>query len=165
MFEVCAVIKACEIPEFKLALERQRELQVEQAHSVNALRVLKAGLKDFVKSADKMDREFDEKISASKKDFAAKQELVRLKAANLEAVAKRKAEATAQAAQLQAVIAAQPPGVTNGAVLPPSSHQFWDSKVCQTNETSVRMLDLVPGSMFAPISPLSLLPSPAPSAS
>jgi hypothetical protein len=158
MFEACAVLKDCEIPEFKLALERQRELQVEQAHSVQALRVLKAGLKDFVKSADKMDKEFDEKISACKKDFAAKQELVRLKAANLEAVSKRKAEATQQAAQLQAIISSLPPGVTNGVVLSPSSHQFWDSKVYQTKETSVQMLGLVPGSMFAPSPPPPLLP-------
>lgn len=169
MFEACAIIKACEIPEFKLALEHQRELQVEQEHSVKALRILKAGLKDFIKSADKMDRDFDEKISASKKDFAYKQELVRMKAANAEAVAKRKADANEQAAQLHAIISSQPPGVTNGALLPPSSHQFWDSKLFHTSETSIQMHGLVPGSTFAippPSHPTFLTPCsiPPPSA-
>lgn len=101
MFDACAIIKTCAIPEFALALDQQRELQVEQAHSVKALRVLKAGLKDFVKSAGKMDHDFDEKITAAKKDFALKQELVRMKAANLQAVAQRKSDAQAQAEHLQ----------------------------------------------------------------
>jgi hypothetical protein len=160
LFEACAIIKACEIPEFKLALERQRELQVEQEHSVKALRVLKAGLKDFVKSADKMDRDFDEKIAASKKDFALRQELVRLKAANLEAIARRKAEANEQAAQLQSIISSLPSGVTNGVVVPPSTHQFWDSKTFQTSESSVLMHGLVPGSTAAPSAPPPPPPSP-----
>ena len=119
MFDACAIIQACSIPEFASALEQQRELQVEQAHSVKALRVLKAGLKDFVKSAEKMDHDFDVKIAAAKKDFALKQELVRMKAANLQAVAKRKLDAQEQAQQLQAIISSQPPGVANGVVLPP----------------------------------------------
>ena len=119
MFDACAVMQACSIPEFASALEQQRELQVEQAHSVKALRVLKAGLKDFVKSAEKMDQDFDEKITAAKKDFALKQELVRMKAANLQAVAKRKLDAQEQAQHLQAIISSQPPGVANGVVLPP----------------------------------------------
>ena len=101
MFDACAIIKTCAIPEFALALDQQRELQVEHAHSVKALRVLKAGLKDFVKSAGKMDHDFDEKITAAKKDFALKQELVRMKAANLQAVAQRKSDAQAQAEHLQ----------------------------------------------------------------
>lgn len=101
LFEACAIIKVCAIPEFALALDQQRELQVEQAHSVKALRVLKAGLKDFVKSAGKMDHDFDEKIAAAKKDFALKQELVRMKAANLQAVAQRKLDAQEQAEHLQ----------------------------------------------------------------
>ena len=101
MFDACAIIKTCAIPEFALALDHQRELQVEQAHSVKALRVLKAGLKDFVKSAEKMDHDFDEKIAAAKKDFALKQELVRMKAANLQAVAQRKLDAQEQAEHLQ----------------------------------------------------------------
>ncbi len=155
MFEAVAIMQTCEIPEFKRALEQQRLLQVEQAHSVKALRVLKAGLKDFIKSADKMDRDFDEKIAASKKDVAYKQELMRLKAANAAAVAQRKAEANEQAAQLQAIISSQPPGITNGVVLPPSSHQFWDSKVFQTGETSVHMQGLVPGSTCASSPPAS----------
>ena len=159
MFEACAVIKACEIPEFKLLLERQRELQVEQQHSIKALRVLKAGLKDFMKSAEKMDRDFDEKIQASKKDFALRQELVRLKADNLEAIAQRKSDATAQAALLQGIIASQPAGATNGSVLPPSSHKYWDSKLCQTNQTSVQMSELVPGSTSASPSPFPLVVS------
>jgi hypothetical protein len=160
MFEARATITACEIPEFKLALEQQRELQVEQEHSIKALRALKAGLKDFIKSADKMDQDFDVKIMASKKDFAYRQELVRMKAANAEAVAKRKAEANEQAAQLHAIISSQPPGVTNGAILPPSSHEFWDSKLFLTGETSVHMQGLVPGSTFvAPPAPTPSHPS------
>jgi hypothetical protein len=159
MFEACAIMMDCDIPEFKLALERQSALQVEQAHSIKALRILKSGLKDFIKSAEKMDRDFEEKITACKKDFTLKQELVRLKAQNLEAVAKRKSEANEQAALLNAVISAQPPGVSNGAVLPPSSHQFWDKKIFLTTETNVQMQGLVPGSTFAfplpgPLSPL-----------
>jgi hypothetical protein len=146
MFEACAVIQECEIPEFKHALQQQRLLQVEQAHSVQALRVLKAGLKDFLKSAEKMDRDFDEKIAAAKRDFGLRQELVRLKAENTRAIALRKSDANEQAAHLQAIIASQPPGITNGAILPPSTHQFWDRQPFATSQTSVQLHSLVPGS-------------------
>jgi hypothetical protein len=84
---------------------------------------------------------------------------LRLKANNLEAIAQRKSDATAQAALLQAVIASQPAGATNGSVLPPSSHKYWDSKLCQTNQTSVQMIDLVPGSTSAYPSPFLLVDS------